>query len=843
MLPVILGKRKSKVSTQQAFNKLIVYVEGGTELDKLSAISNDQKFENILNYATNNQDIHFRQEKCIAIRTHGVTDIASAALEMNAVSARNTRCKDPAFHFVLTWPEHERPQPNKIFDAAEHAIQSLGLAEHQYVLAVHVNTDNIHCHGAINRIHPDTYKSKNIEWAKKTLHLAARQSEIKHGWTNENGIYTVMIDEHNQKIITLNPFHDPSMRCFLQDDEQVVALPTWHDPDSLDSYLKSTVARELKHTLPRLGSWQALHSWLDRYGITLDDTGGGGMRLHATSPETGEILDLPVSRGLRILKHAELEARWGKFVNITFAPCTVPDLSHLTSQQIAKGVEHVITSAFDNGIPPNHIIRANEIRHRQATETDTKPEVEKIVTRRSLILDNSNRAVRREQRAAARADLRHRFSKYQSFVREGDVDYLKRTKEIRSERSQSLKVIREEAKAAILTIRKISPVNLEMRLYKAVEIEFERSSRKLRTEARFQEKTQSLRAMRLPPLGWREWLYEQSNLGDQAALSALRGIVYQAQRDAKNGNDNTEDFVEEEADTKEYRERQYRKVMSRLLAEEKKEVAIRSTRSNAMRPYEVDALLVRYISMQWHVTGNGNIAYSDQDGRHLFTDRGNRVTFDRVRVTDEEIRLALAHAQLKFGKYLTLTGEDSVFSARMARLADDFGIVILNPELQTVIVKHRNDRMPQISVEQLTMPDPSIPTLPKEADSPSNDLVKLDSLTQESIRASTEKPPIEEPSLLTSQERLRAMVLAIDPRAEFVIPDISDSHKIHIGPVVAALTTEDHGHGFAQHIARSVYALHLATPPEHHNNANFEIQYRNGLAVASVTGVAKGKTR
>ena len=76
-------------------------------------------------------------------------------------------------------------------------------------------------------------------------------------------------------------------------------------------------------------------------------------------------------------------------------------------------------------------------------------------------------------------------------------------------------------------------------------------------------------------------------------------------------------------------------------------------------------------------------------GEILFTDRGNRVTFDRVRVSDDEIRLALVHAQQKFGQQLTLTGDDPVFTERMARLADDMGMTILNPEMQPVISAHR----------------------------------------------------------------------------------------------------------------------------------------------------------
>jgi hypothetical protein len=134
-----------------------------------------------------------------------------------------------------------------------------------------------------------------------------------------------------------------------------------------------------------------------------------------------------------------------------------------------------------------------------------------------------------------------------------------------------------------------------------------------------------------------------------------------------------------------------------LLEEEKREAAIRSANIAAIRPYEADALLAKYTGIQWKVTGNGNVEYSDLAGDHLFTDRGSRVTFDRVRVTDDEIRVALAHAQQKFGQPLTLTGDDPIFTERMARLADDMGIGILNPEMKAVIAAHRANRNLEIA--------------------------------------------------------------------------------------------------------------------------------------------------
>jgi hypothetical protein len=555
------------------------------------------------------------------------------------------------------------------------------------------------------------------------------------------------------------------------------------------------------------------------------------MRLHVTSQQTGEVVDLPVSKGLRILKRSELETRWGKFINEQPIPCITPKLSHLTPSELANGVDRFLKTSFDQEIPPDHIIRANEIKRRHVASLDVG--ADKTDSRRSLTRDNSKREERREQRAATRADLRRRFSQYKRFVREGDMDYFKRKMEMSSERSQSLKTIQEEFKAVKLEFRKDHPIHLRGSLLMMAAINFESSRRKLEVEAVFQEKSKSLRITRLPPLGWREWLYEQANLGDQAALSALRGIVYQAQRVSKRGNDNTHDSVESEteADTKECLEQQYRKAMARLLEQEKKEVAIRSARSDEMRPYEADALLLKCAGMQWYVTGNGNVTYCDLNGGHLFTDRGNRVTFDRVLVSDDDILLALVHAEQKFGNQLTLTGDDLVFTVRMACLADDMGMTILNPDMQQVIANHRNERVIKSALPASIEQTPTVV--------PADYSAQREGSLQEPEQAN--KPPVNQFDVPTNHERLRAMVLAIEPRAEFVIPDISVSHTIYGGPVAATFTAKDPVQGFAQHLGRGVYALHTANAPAHHNNASIEIQYRDGVAVATVPAVGKGK--
>ena len=228
-------------------------------------------------------------------------------------------------------------------------------------------------------------------------------------------------------------------------------------------------------------------------------------------------------------------------------------------------------------------------------------------------------------------------------------------------------------------------------------IKAESISSGVQADVRFTAARQSLRATKPPALNWRTWLCEQSNLGDQAALSALRGIVYQGYRDAKKADPGELDQMSVAAETNEYRETQFRKSLARLLKEEQNETAIRSSNAEMMRPHEIDSLIMAHRDCQWRITGNGNAKYSTLDGKHLFTDRGNRLTFDRVIVSDEDILLALAHARQKFGVELILTGTSIDFQIRVATLADNLGMVVLNPELQEAVKIHRDSRRVQVS--------------------------------------------------------------------------------------------------------------------------------------------------
>jgi len=80
--------------------------------------------------------------------------LESAATEMNLTADQNRHCKDAVYHFILSWQGEEDPSPDAIFRSVRYSLKQLGMEEHQYVAAIHRDTDNVHCHVSANRVHP-----------------------------------------------------------------------------------------------------------------------------------------------------------------------------------------------------------------------------------------------------------------------------------------------------------------------------------------------------------------------------------------------------------------------------------------------------------------------------------------------------------------------------------------------------------------------------------------------------------------------------------------------------------------------------------------------------------------
>ena len=118
----------------------------------------------------------------------------TAAVEMESLAIENTRCKSPAFHFILSWREMESPTKEQVDEAVKIALTELDLQDCQALWALQSDTNNLHIHVAVNRISPETYRAIHPArgWTKKALEKAARKIEAKQGLDIEqSGRYEV----------------------------------------------------------------------------------------------------------------------------------------------------------------------------------------------------------------------------------------------------------------------------------------------------------------------------------------------------------------------------------------------------------------------------------------------------------------------------------------------------------------------------------------------------------------------------------------------------------------------------------------------------------------------------
>lgn len=81
--------------------------------------------------------------------------VRDAITEVLATQHTNTRAKgDKTYHLIVSFRAGENPDADTLKAIEERICQGLGFGEHQRISAVHNDTDNLHIHIAINKIHP-----------------------------------------------------------------------------------------------------------------------------------------------------------------------------------------------------------------------------------------------------------------------------------------------------------------------------------------------------------------------------------------------------------------------------------------------------------------------------------------------------------------------------------------------------------------------------------------------------------------------------------------------------------------------------------------------------------------
>ena len=160
-------------------NKMIVY-----EVPKKSG--SQGSFTGLMKYLTNTQGNQARVGD-IAMCNLVSEDVRMACIEATAVQKMNTRAKsDKTLHLVMSFPSGEKPTSEVLKKCEAQVVKELGMDDYQRISVVHGDTDNLHVHIVINKIHPKTHNIYEPYQSYKKLAKASIQCEEQFGLIRDN---------------------------------------------------------------------------------------------------------------------------------------------------------------------------------------------------------------------------------------------------------------------------------------------------------------------------------------------------------------------------------------------------------------------------------------------------------------------------------------------------------------------------------------------------------------------------------------------------------------------------------------------------------------------------------
>ncbi|HBR2950996.1 TPA: relaxase/mobilization nuclease domain-containing protein [Klebsiella pneumoniae] len=200
--------RERKASSPARLIKYMVAAKGG--IDPTS-------WERTADYILDSANGTTEGEKVASYRVTncGTDDPADAAILIQATQAANTRSKaEKTYHFVYSFPPGEQPDLETLHAIEDELCAVIGLDEHQRVSAVHIDTDNLHVHVAINKVHPTGLQNIEPYYDQFRLMEACERLEVEHGLQRTfHGLEAKQ--RHQNRDIELLPAKAPEQRDSL----------------------------------------------------------------------------------------------------------------------------------------------------------------------------------------------------------------------------------------------------------------------------------------------------------------------------------------------------------------------------------------------------------------------------------------------------------------------------------------------------------------------------------------------------------------------------------------------------------------------------------------------------
>ena len=243
------------------------------------------------------------KEKCTYYGARGFlsVDPDEHAQEMIDLARAARRSPDPIIHYVLSWPEGERPTPAQVEEAVTLFIAELDTLPkppklradhtwrgHQWVFAVHEDTDNIHVHLVGNRVDPRTDRAIKINRGFDVDAGIRASARIEHvqGWKPEpNKRYRIAADGSivRTSAADRNAPRRPSQRDLRMEGQT-----------GQPSATRIAIDRAVP-IIARAEHWTELHEGLDAVGMRYARAGPGAVVMVGDTPVKASRVDAAIT--------------------------------------------------------------------------------------------------------------------------------------------------------------------------------------------------------------------------------------------------------------------------------------------------------------------------------------------------------------------------------------------------------------------------------------------------------------------------------------------------------------------------------------------------------------------
>jgi len=421
-------------------------------------------FGGLVRYLTDAQGKNERVGAVLVTNCHS-DNWRFAITEVLNTQAQNTRSvSDKTYHLIVSFRAGEQLEEATLRAIEARICDGLGYGEHQRVSVMHHDTDNLHFHIAINKIHPKRY----------TLHDPYRDYRIRDQLCRQlEREYGLEVDNHQvQKTGSENRAADMEHHAGIQ---------------SLLGWIQRGCGEQVKSAQ----SWADLHAVLHSNGLELLERGNGLVIVN------GEGLGVKASSVARDLSKTKLEQRLGTFE----ARLPGPAWTVVNQAAQAKRVQSPPVGKVGNIPPPRSQNRHHTLSQLASIQIDSGRRYEAQPTR-------------------SRINTNELYARYKGTQQSTHSIRTEEWAKALERKNRMLATAKRHAELKRGAIKAVKGAGLGKKvLYGAVRKTLIEEVAKAVTQ--YQADRQAIRDS-YRPLTWADWLRARATAGDQDALMALR---------------------------------------------------------------------------------------------------------------------------------------------------------------------------------------------------------------------------------------------------------------------------------------------------------------------------------